>query len=658
MKKIIFSLTNLLISINYAAAEPTPITNNVTIYVDQIQSKAMVDISLCSEKTPPESACATSLEAAIQYITSQQWVKKLPADTKKIIIELKNINYRIENPLEIQWKTPGISLSILGKGQDNTSISGSISIPLTPTSPSASLDKRIPVDFIGKIWAGNIDELLPPPSSTGFGLPIQASYGEPFWMDEPQPIAGWPNNGYTKIDTSLINNNKEFSLLNNHNKKLNNEPDLHIKAYWGNDWAEQSHPVSADNDNHLIISTPPTFGIKSGQRARIEYALSELDSPGEWYIDRKKKLIYWWPMPFNNEKQPLLLEWSKTKNLIKISNSSNIEISGLTLKNSTGNTVEINNSQNVSLHNLTIKNSSTLGLSIINSNDSGIKNCTIENMGEGGIILDGGNRNTLSPGHNFVSDCQILKFSRITKTYRPAIRMSGVGNVIEGNKISNSPHAAIIFDGNDHLIKNNEIFNVVTETSDAGAIYTGRNYTAQGTVIEENFLHDIYPKTAGFETKGIYLDDQASGTIIRRNIFSRVNQAVFIGGGRDNRVEENIFYKSSPAISLDTRGTTWQKEMTTDPEGALQKNLDAVPIKSQIWQKKYPHLVKIRADSIGAPKYNTAQNNKFIDSTPLNITKDAETGISMDKPRIQGEEAFATPLSADGRKAKLDFSLR
>lgn len=184
MKKIIFSLTNLLISINYAAAEPTPITNNVTIYVDQIQSKAMVDISLCSEKTPPESACATSLEAAIQYITSQQWVKKLPADTKKIIIELKNINYRIENPLEIQWKTPGISLSILGKGQDNTSISGSISIPLTPTSPSASLDKRIPVDFIGKIWAGNIDELLPllPPQDLAY-LFKQAMVSHFGWMN-------------------------------------------------------------------------------------------------------------------------------------------------------------------------------------------------------------------------------------------------------------------------------------------------------------------------------------------------------------------------------------------------------------------------------------------------------------------------------------------
>jgi len=40
---------------------------------------------------------------------------------------------------------------------------------------------------------------------------------------------------------------------------------------------------------------------------------------------------------------------------------------------------------------------------------------------------------------------------------------------------------------------------------------------------------------------GVYLDDCASGTTIFGNVFYKVTRAAFIGGGRDNTVENNIF---------------------------------------------------------------------------------------------------------------------
>ncbi len=101
--------------------------------------------------------------------------------------------------------------------------------------------------------------------------------------------------------------------------------------------------------------------------------------------------------------------------------------------------------------------------------------------------------------------------------------------------------------GNEHRIVGNELTHLLMGTTDNGAIYAGRDWTARGTVIAGNFLHDIRADP-GFENKGIYLDDEASGFVIRQNLFLRTDQPVFIGGGRDNIVERNLFVSSSPAI--------------------------------------------------------------------------------------------------------------
>ena len=155
------------------------------------------------------------------------------------------------------------------------------------------------------------------------------------------------------------------------------------------------------------------------------------------------------------------------------------------------------------------------------------------------------------------------------------------------NRIDDGPHSAIVFGGNDHLIEGNHISRVVTETNDAGAIYTGRDWTTRGTVIRNNLLQNITPRLVGtVSVKGVYLDDQASGTTISGNVFANVSRAVFIGGGRDNVVEHNLFVASSPAIFADNRGTTWQREQTQDARGTLRANLRRVPATGELYRSR------------------------------------------------------------------------
>lgn len=130
----------------------------------------------------------------------------------------------------------------------------------------------------------------------------------------------------------------------------------------------------------------------------------------------------------------------------------------------------------------------------------------------------------------------------------------------------------------------------------------------RGTIIRYNYWHHIQgPGRWG--ARGVYLDDQASGIAIIGNIFHRVTRAVFIGGGCDNLVENNIFVDSGPAVHIDARGLGWQKEATGDPKGTLRTCLAAMPYTGDLWSKRYPELVGILDDDPGTPKRNHIVRN-------------------------------------------------
>ena len=98
------------------------------------------------------------------------------------------------------------------------------------------------------------------------------------------------------------------------------------------------------------------------------------------------------------------------------------------------------------------------------------------------------------------------------------------------------------------------------DTSDAGAIYAGRNWTSRGTVIESNYIYNLKSRIDSDSwVIGVYLDDQLSGTAVDGNVFRDVDLPVLVGGGRDNRISKNLFIasKSNP-IMLDLRGLNWQ----------------------------------------------------------------------------------------------------
>lgn len=453
---------------------------------------------------------------------------------------------------------------------------------------------------------------------------------ELFYNNKRMPLARWPNEGFTTIkdltdkkdSTTATSQIGSFVYEGDRPSEWIHEKNVWLHGYWMYDWDDSYHYVhSIDTVKKIINVERPyyRFGYRVGQRYYAFNILSELDRPGEWYLNRENGDLYFWPPSGRNKKAVV----SMAETLLVFNNTSYVSFYGITFEACRGTAIIIEGGKNNKIENCTIRDIGAGAIEMIDSPSSGIKDCTIYEIGETGIKLTGGDRNTLHPAKMYVVNTHIYNYAQTKRTYRPAIAVYGVGNYIAYNHIHDAPHQAIYFNGNNHIIEYNNIHNVVMESRDAGAIYAGRDWSQRGNIIRYNFIHDIY----GYLGKGasaVYLDDLFSGTKIFNNIFKNVYRGVLIGGGRDNIVKKNIFVNCSTNIHIDGRGTTFYKsdEMAKKYMG---HSLEKVPWRSKVWRLSYPKLYNIYENDPRLPKGNKIINNMFVNYFSFTFRQQADT---------------------------------
>ena len=291
--------------------------------------------------------------------------------------------------------------------------------------------------------------------------------------------------------------------------------------------------------------------------------------------------------------------------------------------------------------------------------ENGVSGCDIHTTGEGGVILGGGDRKTLTRGNNFVENCDIYDCSRWVRTYRAGIFMYGTGNIVTHNNIHDIPHTAVFFWGNDHLMEYNEIHHVCMETGDAGAFYNGRDWTQRGSMIRYNYfhhLHGVEGQQGWTDVMAIYLDDWSSGATIFGNIFYKAGRSIMIGGGRDNIVENNIVIGGQPAMHVDARGLGWAKYYFDGGDSTLFKRLLVIHPFEPPYSERYPQLVHLLEDDPVLPKGNKFVRNissggRWIDL--LNGVND--TLVYFQDNRIDADSSFYS-FNEDNYRLKFDTS--
>ena len=572
-------------------------------------------------------------------------------------------------------------LLVKGSGADSSVITGTVAVPASAWRPVPQGETRLTAAARPNVRMAPLSALnlvLPPANDgarpvTGFGEPVIPVLLDVFSAGRPLPLARWPNLGWARVDAPsaaaaaaaytanpVINTAtppaRTVLLRNGHFAAWAAEPALVAAGYFSHDWAFERIPVSGVNlaETQLLLQgAGAKFGVRPGQRVVVENALVELDSPGEWYVDRARGVLYLWP-----PEPAATIEVAVAPGLLHIEQSSNVTVRDIGFEGSTGDAVRILQSRNVTLADAVVRNVGNRAVVIDGGSTVALRHVVMTDLGDGGISVSGGDRRRLAPAGHVIEACRIERFARLSRSYRPAIAVEGVGIQLLRNRIADGPHSAIVFGGNDHRIEGNHISDVVTETNDAGALYTGRDWTTRGTVITNNLLQNIYPRLPGaVSVMGIYLDDQASGTTISGNVFANVSRAVFIGGGRDVVVESNVFVASSPAVFADNRGTTWQRDMVQDPNGHLRRSLRNMPVTSDTYRSRYPQLAGLLDDEPGRSKYNRATNNLFVVSRDFEFLDGAQTGLEQSGNRALPWSAFKTLRGPKASYTPNDFEL-
>ena len=456
---------------------------------------------------------------------------------------------------------------------------------------------------------------------------------EVFFNDEPMPISRWPNEGFIKMEQVLgkteinvrgVKGCKEgiFVYEGDRPRRWVGEKDACVQGYWFRDWAQQIHKIDAlDPEQRTISVARPyhTYGYRKGQWFRGLNLLTEIDMPGEWYIDREAGVLYFWaPGPVEKAR----VEVSMAPALWKMTDTANVTLRGLLFEAARGTAVAITGGQRCRVVGCTFRNLGNHAVTVFNGTEHGVVGCDMQGMGGGGIYLVGGDRKALTPAGHFAENNHIHHYGRWDRMYRPGIFMSGVGLRASHNLIHDAPHSAILFGGNDHLFEYNEIHNVCQESHDCGAIYAGRSWTLRGHVIQHNYLHHLCGKDGG-PCNGIYLDDLFSSATVRGNVFYQVLRPVFLGGGRDNMIENNVFVDCPKAMHLDARALGW---CGPHADGRIKEAMEkgtiaGVRFKEPPFSERYPQLLKLLDDEPKKPKGNVVRCNIFWQGAGENLRR-------------------------------------
>ena len=525
--------------------------------------------------------------------------------------------------------TPKLPLVWRSAPGERVVLSGGKAISGFTVVKSESIRNRLDRNARGNVLRVNLKEQ----GTSDFGtIEQRGSAGlELFFNGSRMTLARWPNKEWLRIADVPQSGDSLYNEGLDRERRFNNVPvgrhygrisytgnrpsrwkdpgTAFLHGYWTWDWSDSYQRIESINTqrNEITLAEPHHhYGYTWNQRYYVLNVLEELDSPGEWFLDRKTGELYFWPPSPVDEKECTvsLLE----SPFITLDGTSNITIQGLIFQQSRGEGVRMTGGRNNLVAGCTFRQIGKEAVAVDGGNDNGITSSDLYDLSLAAIRLVGGNRKTLEPGRNFAHNNHIHHFSQWLRTGQYGVFIDGVAHRVSNNKIHDAPFEAIYLRGNEHVVEFNEIHNMMQESGDAGAIHTGRDWTWRGNIIRHNYFHHLLgPGLHGVMAS--YLDDWSSGFTIYGNVFYKAGRAAFIGGGRDNTVENNIFVECAPSVHVDARGLSWAGYYFDGTFPELFEKMDEMNYREPPYSTRYPELLKLYDDEPRVPKGNKIIRN-------------------------------------------------
>lgn len=600
----------------------------------------------------------STLEAARDLLRKYKTTGDLP--NGGITVWIGKGQYDQEKPFilnENDSGEPGAPIVWRSLPEKNVSVTGGKSIP---SSAFQKVTDRAILKRFSKNAAQNILQInLKEYGITDYGeikqyglaMPVVNAPLEIFFNNEPMTLARYPNEGYIKIgkviDPGSVPRIKDYSkrggifeYTDPRHEVWVGQEDVWFQGTFMYGYADDNILVESidTNANQVKLARPSMYGVGSGRDFQHYVAyniLDELDSPGEWFADRKSGILYFWP-PENINDGSVMVSLLEDP-IICLEGASFVTIRDLTIEVGRGIGIYIERGTNNLIAGCTVRNVGTSGIFMgqgaeqtfpfVTHDDyegvpisrrignlhgqiykythwdrkaganHGILSCDVYNTGSGGIYLSGGSKRKLIPGNNYAENCKVYNYNRRNKFLWSGINIDGCGNRISHCEIFNSEWQGIYVHGNEHLFEYNNIHHVTLNSDDTSPWYIGRDPSDRGNIIRYNYFHHC--GNPNRMNMGIYCDDSSTGVTVYGNVFYKMNTnhgVLFTNSGWDLKMKNNIVVEPiSHTFTISAHYYTWYSgggPSMFGENGLLRKRLtENVNIYQSPYSEMYPELM-------------------------------------------------------------------
>ena len=558
------------------------------------------------------------------------------------------------------------------------------------------ITERLPREANGRVWVADLKEAGITEYGTiknrGTGT-AQTGAMELIYNGKVMQMARWPNEGWTRV-ASLVNPKGDYFFRNepyqrgkfkysgDRPARWTEEKDIWIWGYLGPKVpyvVNHLNISSIDTANKTIytkedprwthVKDPAYIGDRISKNTPyfVFNVLSEIDIPGEYYLDRETGKIYFYP-PDNMKGEAIVTTLNKP--IIEFKNASNIVLYKITAEGAWQDAILVSGGEKNLIAGCTVRNIGQNGIYIESGWNHGIVGCDICDVGEGAVKLvnyrlyghgftpSAENRRKLIPNGCYIENTFISRVNRLTGN-SIAVSVSGIGQRVSHNLITDSSHSAMDFTCNNNIIEYNEIHDVVAHSREVGAIYTwdiGQPLTYRGNILKNNFLHHVtghYSPNFTHGASAVHIDGLSSNITISGNILYRTN--AISSSAPDCRFENNTFVDCFPGLSLGNRGSIIESDGKLNKAGytlfTVFKNFG---YNTPPWSVRYPELSDIfnpKKRPIGWPRNITVERNISSGGALVQFGAGVRTGNTV-TDNIDGQDPFFY------NKKSLDFRVR
>jgi len=310
-------------------------------------------------------------------------------------------------------------------------------------------------------------------------------------------------------------------------------------------WDESVAGITEHDAANRKLKLSPSLGHPPGAFGVQKYCLwnvkQGMTRPGQWYFDRTRNRIVYWPLDGEDMRKVAAIVPTKHV-IIRIAGATNVTLRGFSMAVTTvplitggfaagafEGAVQLDRAEGATLSNLNIANVAGQAIKGMNGQNSiRVLDCDLSSCGAGGVYLSGAN--------NLISNTVIHAVGLMFPSAM-AINGGGAGCRLSHNEIYDTPYSAIAFGGEEVVIENNRISDCMKVLHDGAAIYC---FGAKHTTLRSNYAYDIVD-TGGYGASAYYLDEQCEGCVVENNIALNVARPSHNHMATNNVIRNNVF---------------------------------------------------------------------------------------------------------------------